>query len=138
MNGVDIDIAKLYLPVEFPVSRGTPMIAPFLKWNHDIDHFVPYLNTFIEFSRRNLTINLSDKKFEFIAGHVIDHKVLFPASGWITYVWETYAMMLGKPQSSLSVEMHNVKFLRATVLTSNLDVHVTIVIHRGLSAVYEV
>ena len=29
--GLQLDIAKLYPPVEYPVSRGTPMIAPSIR-----------------------------------------------------------------------------------------------------------
>jgi hypothetical protein len=33
-NGIDMDVSKLYPPVEFPVSRGTPMISPLIRWEH--------------------------------------------------------------------------------------------------------
>jgi len=31
--GLQPQIANLYLPVEFPVSRGTPMISPSIRYN---------------------------------------------------------------------------------------------------------
>jgi fatty acid synthase, animal type len=130
-NGVDIDIAQLYLQIQFPVSRGTSMISPILKWNHDDDHFVPYFDTFSHFGRRNLIINLSDKNFEFMKGHVVGNQVLFPAAGWIFYVWETFAMMIGEPFEKLSVQIDNFKFIRATPLIENRDIHVVIAIYRG-------
>jgi fatty acid synthase, animal type len=131
MNGVDMDISKLYPPIEFPVSRGTPMISPTIKWNHEQDHFVPYFDCLSRYSRRNIIINLSDKKFEFMKGHVIGGQVLFPAAGWIYYVWETFAMMLGEPLEKVKVVIEDIKFQRATSLIENHDIVATIAIHRG-------
>jgi fatty acid synthase, animal type len=71
-NGVDINIAKLYPAVSFPVSRNTPMVSPLIKWNHDIDFAVPYMSSYLTFERRNLIINLNDKAYEYVQGHVID------------------------------------------------------------------
>lgn len=75
-NGVDIDIAKLYPPVAFPVSRGTPMISPIIKWDHQENYVVPLFDSYNTFERRNIAINLSDKLFEFVQGHIIDGKLL--------------------------------------------------------------
>lgn len=130
-NGIDVNIAQLYPQVEFPVSRGTPMISPIVKWNHEDDHFVPYFNTFSQYSSRNLVINLSDKNFEFMKGHVIGDRVLFPAAGWIFYVWQTFAMMLGEVMEKLKVVIDNIEFLKAIALVENRDIHVKIAIHRG-------
>lgn len=35
------NVAKLYPDIEFPVSRGTPMISPLVKWDHSDDWNVP-------------------------------------------------------------------------------------------------
>ena len=107
------------------------MIAPVLKWNHEADHFVPYFDPTFQFSRRNMTINLNDKNFEFMKGHMIGGRVLFPAAGWIFYVWETFAMMLGKSFEKLKVVIHDIKFLQTTVLSKNNDINITISIHRS-------
>lgn len=126
-----MDISKLYPSINFPVSRGTPMISPIIKWNHEEDHYVPHFDSFNTFERRNIIINISDKKFEFIQGHVIDGRVLFPATGWVFLVWETFAMMYGKHFEKTKVIFDDINFLRATSLTKNQDVLITIAIHRG-------
>lgn len=71
-NGLDFDASKLYPPVEYPVSRGTAMIAPVIEWDHSEDYFVPLCELEDWFDKRNVLINISDKEFEFIKGHVID------------------------------------------------------------------
>lgn len=126
-----MEISKFYPTIEFPVSRGTPMISPLVKWNHEVNHFVPYFDTKARHSRRSLIINLSDKKFEFMRGHVVGGRTLFPGAGWIYYVWETFAMMLGEQMDKLKVVFEDVKFQRALALIENHDNIVTIAIHDG-------
>lgn len=76
-NGVDMDISKLYPPIEFPVSRGTPMISPLIKWDHREDfHVVRYESNAAMKSERSYTVNISDPEFDFITGHNIDGTVL--------------------------------------------------------------
>ena len=41
MNGVNIPTDRLHGPVEFPVSGGTPMIAPYIAWDHGTSWPVP-------------------------------------------------------------------------------------------------
>lgn len=153
-NGVDIDVQKLYPPIAFPVSRGTPMISPIIKWDHSQNYVVPFFDSYNFYEKRNLTINLSDKLFEFVSGHIIDGdnlkvvdlnffqilshflgKVLFPGTGWLYLIWETFSLMHGVPQMKLKVAIEDVKFLRATSLQKNQDITVTIAIHRGNFAV---
>ncbi|CRL02266.1 CLUMA_CG015087, isoform A [Clunio marinus] len=136
-NGMDFDASKLYPPVEFPVSRGTPMIAPVIKWNHSEDFMVAIMKTFDWFDKRSVLINISDKDYEHIQGHVIDGKFLFPGTGLIFLVWETFSMMNGCKQENFSVIFEEVKFLRATNLTKNQDIILTISIHKA-SGMFEV
>ncbi|KAG5684248.1 hypothetical protein PVAND_013485 [Polypedilum vanderplanki] len=130
-QGVDMDISKLYPPIQFPVSRNTPMISPNIKWNHTENHFVPHFDSYNTFERRNIIINISDRKFEFIQGHLIDGRCLFPATGWIFLIWETFSMMIGMNFEKVKVVFEDIQFLRATALNKNQDVLITISIHRG-------
>ncbi|KAL7030368.1 hypothetical protein ACKWTF_006629 [Chironomus riparius] len=129
--GVDMDVSKLYPSISFPVSRGTPMIAPIIKWNHEDNHFVPYFDSYNAYERRNIVINISDKHFELIQGHIVDGRVIFPATGWIHIVWETYARMIGVYFEKMKVVLEDIHFLRATPLVKNQDLLITISIHRG-------
>lgn len=67
-----MDIKNLYPAVSFPVSRHTPMISPIIKWDHSENYVVPLFDTFNNYERRNISVNLSDKAFEFVQGHIID------------------------------------------------------------------
>lgn len=75
-NGVDIDVAKLYPPVKYPVSRGTPMISPLIKWDHSEDHFVTRFEARVPKAERSFSINIGEQEHEFISGHTIDGEIL--------------------------------------------------------------
>lgn len=67
-----MDIRKIYPEISFPVSRGTSMISPLIRWNHIDNHTVPIYDPFTRCDKRNITIGLQDTKYEFMKGHQID------------------------------------------------------------------
>lgn len=48
------------------------MISPVIKWDHSEDYYVGKFNPIDWFEKRDVLINISDKDFEHIQGHVID------------------------------------------------------------------
>lgn len=107
------------------------MISPNIQWSHTENYLVPYFDTFSSYERRKVAINLNDKSFDFINGHIVDGRVLFPATGWIFLVWETFCMMNGVLLEEQAVVLHDIKLMRATLLAKNQDVFVSINIQRG-------
>lgn len=71
-----MQIDRLYREIEFPVSRGTPMISPLIEYDHEKNWNVPNLNakTSVSFERK-VTIDLSAED-EYLIGHVINGIVL--------------------------------------------------------------
>lgn len=71
-------IEKLYPAVQFPVSRGTPTISPLVRWDHTEDWFITRfeLQRSTRSGERKVKVNLSDQDYDYIAGHVIDGKIL--------------------------------------------------------------
>ena len=66
-----MDISKLYPAVEFPVSRGTPMISPLIKWDHS-QSFNQFKIEDIEVNEMKAVFNLRDPNFDFLTGHRIE------------------------------------------------------------------
>ncbi|NEU32754.1 acyltransferase domain-containing protein, partial [bacterium LRH843] len=95
--GTQPNVGKLYNPVKFPVSRGTPMIQSMIKWDHSTEWSVA------DFSGKGgsrsgecvIEIDLSKEADAYLAGHAIDGRVLFPATGYLTLVWRTFAKLQG-------------------------------------------
>lgn len=79
MQGLQPNLAALYPPIQFPVSRGTPMIAPLIKWEHSHEWTVPNFSKYRYNSNgaeRQVTINIKDSSnYQYITGHVIDGKI---------------------------------------------------------------
>lgn len=74
LNGSTMPIERLYPGVEFPVSRGTSMISPLIKWDHTEDWFVMKFE--MQRSKRSgeRKVTLSLDTDSYISGHVIDGK----------------------------------------------------------------
>ena len=60
--------------VEFPVSRGTPMISPNIKWNHNKKWWVTQYQCEdqMKIEARSIAIVQQDPGYNFLSGHVID------------------------------------------------------------------
>lgn len=89
-----MDISKLYPPIEYPVSRGTPMIAPLIKWNHDEDWHIPFQNLDLHMNATSNgklhSISYDNDEFLYLRGHVIDGANVVPLSLYLVQMFNTY------------------------------------------------
>lgn len=133
VNGLDIPVSRLYPQVEYPVSRGTPLISHLVRWDHSEDWFVTKfeMQKSSKSGERRVKIKLSDQDFSYIAGHVIDGRVLFPATAYLHLAWETLAMVKGPMYFDLEVEFEDVKFLRATSIAKDQEIEFTVMLQPG-------
>jgi fatty acid synthase len=136
-HGVDMNASKLYPQIEFPVSRGTAMIAPLIKWNHQESFTVPIIDRGQHYQRRNVAISLSDKNFAYIQDHIIDGRILIPGMVLLTLVWDTFRLMYGNLNSHMKIMFEDVKLTRVTILEKSQEILVCININRG-SGYFEV
>ncbi|XP_014482327.1 PREDICTED: fatty acid synthase-like [Dinoponera quadriceps] len=132
--GFQPQIANLYPPVEFPVSRGTPMISPLVRWDHSEDYyFFRYEGQQKIYSReRIVNITITDEDFDYMSGHVIDGKNLLPATGYLYLIWEMIGLLNGIDHCNIPIVFENVKFVRATHLTKN-NLELTLMIQEGIN-----
>lgn len=129
--GAQPDIAKFYPPVSFPVGRGTPMIGPLVKWDHSIDWEVAIFKQSGQSGECVVQVDLSKETDAHIAGHQIDGRVLFPATGYILLAWKTLAKLRGVDFEQLPVVLENVRFQRATIMPKEGIVKFSITILEG-------
>lgn len=83
MQGLQPNLAALYPPIQYPVSRGTPMIAPLIKWEHTDEWLVPNFEkkkTDLKSGEREVTINVKNAMVQYITGHVIDGKIQYSSN----------------------------------------------------------
>ncbi|CAH1131325.1 unnamed protein product [Ceutorhynchus assimilis] len=115
--GFNPQIQNLYPTVEFPVSRGTPMLSPKIKWNHDREWFVVKYQS-SQHLREEITtkIMINDSTYTYLTGHVVNGRNLVPATGYLYFVWKALTDMSGYIGEDLTVVFENCKFRRATSL----------------------
>nr|CAD7589404.1 unnamed protein product [Timema genevievae] len=116
--GLQPKFNRLHQKVNYPVARGTPMIAPLIEWDHSTEWSVA---TFADIgSQRSgeciVEVDLGKEEDQYLTGHNIDGRVLFPATGYLTLVWKTLAKLKGKSHEELPVVLENVQFHRATIM----------------------
>ncbi|VEN45265.1 unnamed protein product [Callosobruchus maculatus] len=130
-------LQNLYPPVQFPVSRGTRMISPFIRWNHKRDWYAPYYNDTAEVQiesnegQRNILLQLSDPQWSFIDGHVIDGRNLFPATGYLYLAWETLCSIQALSISQTTVIFYDCRFHRATNMPAKGTVAMSVTVQMG-------
>ncbi|XP_077296458.1 fatty acid synthase-like [Arctopsyche grandis] len=131
--GLNPQLANLYPKVDLPVSSGTPMISPLVEWEHSEDWFVTSykVNEKMMSGERIVRTAITDEDTEYMLGHVVDGRNLYPATGYIVLVWETLGMMMGELFTEVSVVFENIRFQRATNIPKEGNLEFTIMIHKG-------
>ncbi|XP_063240366.1 fatty acid synthase isoform X2 [Bacillus rossius redtenbacheri] len=116
--GLQPKLARLHQKVNYPVARGTPMIAPLVDWDHSLEWSVASFagKNSLRSGESVVEVDLSKEEDEYLAGHTIDGRVLFPATGYMTLAWKAFAKLQGKAHEDLPVVLEDVRFRRATIL----------------------
>nr|XP_026498399.1 fatty acid synthase-like [Vanessa tameamea] len=109
------------------------MLSHLVEWEHSEDWYVTVheAKTKIQSGETTVTMSINRATSEFMVGHVIDGRNLFPVTGYILMVWETLAMMTGEMAIEVSVVLENVQLLRATHIPKQGILEFIVMIHKG-------
>ncbi|XP_060839445.1 fatty acid synthase-like isoform X1 [Rhopalosiphum padi] len=130
--GVQPKIKNLYPAVSYPVAKGTPMIQSLIEWDHSVEWLVTnFAQKEAGSGESVIKIDLSTEEDQYLSGHAIDGRVLFPATGYLTLVWRTFAKLQDKNIEDFPVVIENVQFLRATIMPKDGNVNFLINIFEG-------
>ncbi|XP_045521971.1 fatty acid synthase-like [Pieris brassicae] len=131
--GLNPKLANLYPQVQYPVSLGTPMISHLVEWEHSEDWYVTSYRAQEKMKSGERTVRMSivDEDSEYMTGHVIDGRNLYPATGYLVMVWETLGMMMGELYTEISVVFENVRFQRATPIPKEGNLEFIVMIQKG-------
>ncbi|XP_022831505.1 fatty acid synthase [Spodoptera litura] len=132
-SGLNPHLANIYPHIPFPVSQGTPMLAHLVEWEHSEDWYVTSYKAQEKMKSGERTVRMSivDEDSEYMAGHVVDGRNLYPATGYLVLVWETLGMMMGELYTEVSVVFENVRFQRATNIPKEGSLEFIIMIQKG-------
>ncbi|RVE49124.1 hypothetical protein evm_006245, partial [Chilo suppressalis] len=131
--GLNPHLANIYPQVPFPVSNSTPMISHLVEWEHSEDWYVTSYRAQEKMKSGERTVRMSivDEDSEYMAGHVVDGRNLYPATGYLVLVWETLGMMMGELYTEVSVVFENVRFQRATNIPKDGNLEFIVMIQKG-------
>jgi fatty acid synthase len=117
-----MDPLKLCNPVKFPVPKGTPMVSPLVGWDHSVSWDVPKAEDFtlgLSASHGGATYEIdisTSSPDNYLIGHTIDGRVLFPATGYLVLAWRSFAKMKGHVYEEMAVKFEHVSIHRSTIL----------------------
>lgn len=131
MSGAQPRVENLYHSVTYPVGCGTPQLSSMIKWDHSIDWAVANFSKGSRSGELIVEVDLSKEEDKYLAGHAIDGRVLFPATGYLTLVWRTYAKLRNEDFEQLPVVLEDVQFHRATIMPKEGSVKFLINIFEG-------
>ncbi|KAJ3652398.1 hypothetical protein Zmor_018367 [Zophobas morio] len=126
-------LQKIFPHVEFPVSRNTSMIAPFIQWDHKISWETYQFKGFTSTDNEQMEYNISYlyEEYQFMKGHVIDGRNLFPATEYLKLVWQTFADSRKQTTDSLPVKFENCRFIRAATMPNTGYIKLLVMLQRG-------
>lgn len=93
------------------------MINSMVEWDHATEWAVA---SFAGKGARSgecvIDVDLSTENDKYLIGHTIDGRVLFPATGYMTLAWKTFAKLKNTDFEKQPVIFENVQFHRATIM----------------------
>ncbi|NWT56328.1 FAS synthase, partial [Erythrocercus mccallii] len=122
LTGINVLGNNLFPSVEYPVPVGTPLISPYIKWDHSQDWDVPKAEDFPAGSKGSASgsvynIDVSpDSPDHYLIGHCIDGRILYPATGYLVLAWRTLARSLGMAMEEMAVIFEDVTIHQATII----------------------
>nr|XP_022920510.1 fatty acid synthase-like [Onthophagus taurus] len=134
LKGFSVELDQIYPEIQYPVSRGTPMLAPLIKWDHRKDC---YTYKFSSKKETRLTaqdfvhVNPKESQWDFVMGHIIDGRNLYPATGYLCLAWETLCASLGTIPQETTVVFEDIKFLRASYVPSKGTLSLKVTVNSG-------
>nr|QMX41630.1 fatty acid synthase FAS2 [Dioryctria abietella] len=115
-------LGNLYERVPFPVARSTPGLASSVRWDHSTEWSVAHFGNNQRTGESVFEFDLNRADDAFLAGHEIDGRILFPATGYISLVWRTVAKLHNKKLEETPIVIEDMSLKRATIINRETPV----------------
>ncbi|CAM5096781.1 unnamed protein product [Natator depressus] len=123
LTGINVLSNNVFPTVEYPAPVGTPLISPYILWDHSQTWDVPKAEDFPTGSGGSSSASVynidmdSESSDYYLVGHCIDGRVLYPATGYLVLAWRTLARSLGITMEQMPVIFEEVTIHQATILS---------------------
>ena len=130
--GVNFKLSQLYGEPCFPLPSSTPCLSPLVKWNHEKSYKME--RDLAREGSNVYTIRLKTIHYffdptmpedAFILDHKVDSRTLFPATGYLAIAMSCACRLRNLSPKEATVELKDVTFLRATMVTEGKDLSLT-------------
>ncbi|KAF5295890.1 hypothetical protein FQR65_LT10378 [Abscondita terminalis] len=122
-SGLSLDLDKFYPNVNWPIKA--PSISPLIQWKHEYNW--PVFNYDLKhLNKLTVTIGLDHKDWKFLSGHVVDGRILVPATAYLVIAWNCYLKLNHLIKKETKIIFENVKFHRMTILSSQKSLPLTV------------
>ncbi|XP_074599703.1 fatty acid synthase-like [Brevipalpus obovatus] len=116
-------INRLYPQVEYPVPRETGSIGHLLKWDHSKDWQACKYPEFFNQATvgRESKIEPMSRAWRFLTDHVVDGRILFPATGYLYIMWQHlgYILRAHTDVQTFPIVFRNIRLKRATMISTS-------------------
>ncbi|KAF6203220.1 hypothetical protein GE061_003638 [Apolygus lucorum] len=96
IQGIPVNVQQLYPPVEFPVSRETPAISPFIGWEHNEEFEIleSEETTCRKFPGwKEVNILLTEEKYSNLENHKIKERIILSPSFYVDSILKVHHEM---------------------------------------------
>lgn len=113
LAGMDLSILNIYPKLEYPVSKGTPSLAPLSHWNH-----TETWRTGLEdklhslFSVADMQVTLNSEEFRECVGHQLDDNIILPTSFYLNIAYQLITTITTERKEVVFENLHFKKVLK--------------------------
>ncbi|KAL2734260.1 fatty acid synthase-like [Vespula squamosa] len=111
--GCPVAIKELYPRIPYPVSKGTPLISPLIRWEHSNDWYVSLYEEWSTSSsaQKMFELNLKSDEYKYLEDFRIGNDVIIPLTVYLHFV-QDIQLSLGKESDHFfifeNIVIHNV------------------------------
>ncbi|XP_025202615.1 fatty acid synthase-like [Melanaphis sacchari] len=115
-NGLNPNIEKLYNPVSYPVSSGTPPLHTLCSWNHEEIWTNINMRSLENKNKGERYFSLSPVKNSSIEEYEIHGRHVLPLSALLFYIWESFNKLRNESNVNFPVVFQDVHYHQHVVI----------------------
>ncbi|XP_065211044.1 fatty acid synthase-like [Planococcus citri] len=131
--GCDLNVNALYPPIQYPVSRETPSVAPLANWQHSApDAGVSFFDPVGSHSGDPIVVQVNDDSpYYYLKDHQINNHIMLPASFYLYLTWWVFSINKNITLGSFPIVFEDVELFKNLTISSSNPRKFTVFIQKG-------